>query len=196
MRRESAAVRLTLIDLFLTFSGQREGTRNASLSHYNPAAEAHVFSHRLPCDTQLGCGIIIIYRIDATMPDMKDVIARFDALDWHDAVLLDISVPRISPGYVDEVVLRIRWPDGVRQTLTFLDCRVLDVHMNFGIIPISGDEICTAQAGTHPERVDMLRKSWSMLDMGPLCDFQINTSSTGSTIQVIARDFTLTDDRG
>ncbi len=129
------------------------------------------------------------------MHDMKDIIARFDALEWHDAALLDISVPRISPGHVDEVVLRIRWPDSVRQTLTFLDCRVLDVHMNFGIIT-DYEGICTARAGTHPEMVDTVRKTWSMADLGPLCDFEINTSSTGSTIQVIARDFRLTDDRG
>lgn len=114
----------------------------------------------------------------------------FHELPWHDAELCNVRIPRSNPGHEDRIVLEIRWPDETCQTLTFVDCRFAELHMNFGIIAL--ESILTAEAGTHQAKIDEIQKRWD-IDLGSLSSFEIEMNSTASRIVVIARDFELRD---
>ena len=53
----------------------------------------------------------------------------FNALPWHDSILLEVSIDRRDPGNRDEVTMLVEWPDGARDSLTFYDCYQLEASM-------------------------------------------------------------------
>jgi len=58
----------------------------------------------------------------------------FNSLAWHDAELLSINIDRLDAGNNDIVALSIKWPNGKKELLVFIECYLLDAEMNFGVI--------------------------------------------------------------
>lgn len=46
----------------------------------------------------------------------------FSTLSWRDSALLELSVGRDDQGRIEEVRLRVRWPEGGEGTVRFRDC--------------------------------------------------------------------------
>lgn len=57
-----------------------------------------------------------------------------DKLQWHDALLLGLTIDRSNPGHVDTIELSIGWGDGKRSTALFSDCYAMQSKMNFGVV--------------------------------------------------------------
>lgn len=114
---------------------------------------------------------------------------RFNALDWHDAILLQLNVDRNTPGENDEVLLVVEWPDGTRRNVRFSDCYVLEAQMNFGVI--APETIRDAQCCTSSTLLDEVRQRWKGLGvtLDELRHFETRTSSTASAIRICAPQF-------
>ena len=119
---------------------------------------------------------------------MGTIGQMFEALEWHDAVLLSLTIDRHAPGVRDEVVLLVEWPDGRMQKIRFADCYALDAQMNFGVL--APDSIRAARV-TNSARLADVRQRWTALgvDLEDLRCFEITTNSTASVIRVFARRF-------
>src|SRR3954449_11598353 len=105
------------------------------------------------------------------------------------ATILSITIDRSSPGERDEVILKLQWPSGEEATICFKDCYALEANMNFGII--AAEAILSAECIRDSARLADIRKKWAALGV-PLDDlkcFQLETSSTASTIRIFARAF-------
>ena len=113
----------------------------------------------------------------------------FDALPWHDAELLEISVDRRHAGERDEVRLRIAWPQGEEATLLFRGCYSMNAAMNFGVI--ATEQILAARIVEQDPGLIALRKQWAPLGLSlqKLRCFQIETNSTASVIRIYAQEF-------
>ena len=116
-------------------------------------------------------------------------MTAFDALPWHDAVLLGVRVDRRSPGVADEVVLDVEWPDGLREEVRIIDAYHAKLSLNFGVM---GDEtIRQGDVYDSGQELAAIKRKWMRLgvDLGDLRVFQVTTNSTGSEIQVFAKAF-------
>ena len=122
---------------------------------------------------------------------MTAMTANFDALPWHDAVLLRIHVDRSTPGTRDEVVLDVEWPDGSRQKVGFTDCYRADLALNFGVLASESIREGMVLAGD-PDLAEV-RQKWARLgvDLSDLKLFRVATNSTASEIRIFARSFYL-----
>lgn len=117
---------------------------------------------------------------------------EFVSLDWHDAVLLGLNLDRSSPGERDEVVLRVEWPDGRRQTVRFLECYALVAEMNFGVI---AEESILGARLVEDDRLAEVRRKWAVLgvDLSELRCFALTTNSTASELRIYAKRFEILD---
>lgn len=121
---------------------------------------------------------------------------EFQALPWHDAVLLEVSTNRASPGLRDEVVIEVEWPDATRQRLTFKDCYKAELLLNFGVL--GADTIREAQLAPDTPGLAAVRERWSRLgvDLRDLEEYRITTNTTASKIIILARSFEVSDVTG
>ena len=115
-----------------------------------------------------------------------NVVNEFEALPWHDAVLLDLEVDRAHPGERDYVKVAVRWPDGKTNSLCFEDCYLLLARMNFGVE--AEESILSAQCSMGSDELMLLREKWANLgvNLDALRCFTINTNSTASTLEIFA----------
>jgi hypothetical protein len=117
----------------------------------------------------------------------------FEALEWHDASLLALTIDRQTPGERDEIVILIEWTDGRKQKIRFAKCYALDAQMNFGVIgPESIREACCL---TDSQKLTDLKRRWAAIgaDLGGLQCFEIITNSTASTVRIFALNFDIFD---
>jgi hypothetical protein len=119
----------------------------------------------------------------------------FTSLEWHDALLLIVTIDRREPGERDEVVLIVEWPDGPKQQVRFSDCYALDAQMNFGVA--TSDSILTVDCMSNHPKLAELRRKWSAVsvDLGDVLCFEITMNLTASVIRIFARQFEVTDVR-
>lgn len=124
--------------------------------------------------------------ISVTASTIKEQFLDFP---WHDANLRLIEIDRTDPGRRDEVALVIEWPDGRRSRLVFTCCYLFDAKLNFGV-DAGGEWIYSAACSTDSVEVARVReRRHHHTDIPDLHCFEIDTSSTGSTIRIVARGF-------
>lgn len=113
----------------------------------------------------------------------------FADLPWHDAEILSIEIDRRRPGNVDEVVLVVTWPDETASHIRFQNCWRLEALMNFGIV--APESVRTASEESDNEGIRRVREDWSKvgLEVHDLKCFNIETSSTASTIVIYAQQW-------
>lgn len=118
---------------------------------------------------------------------------EFESLEWHDAVLLEVSMDRRSPGKHDTVVLTIEWTDGRQQVMRFTDCYELDARMNFGIV--AQESILSARCVPESGKLAELVAAWSRIgaDLRDVQCFEITMNSTASVISIFAKHFEMSD---
>lgn len=116
-------------------------------------------------------------------------MSDFNALLWHDAAILEISIDRREPGVRDEICLRMRWPDDRRSRLVFTDCYRFTADMNFGII--ADDTVLSARECDESDAILSLREKWEALgvNMEDLKVFEIVTNSTATRLVIVARAY-------
>ena len=114
------------------------------------------------------------------------VHTEFNEYGWHDANLLALSIDRSDPGNLDEVTLKIEWPDGDIERLVFFDCWEFEAQMNFGIL--ANESILSAGCVTDSERLSKIRSRWqaSGAQLSDLKCFEIRLNSTGSILRIYA----------
>ena len=113
----------------------------------------------------------------------------FDQLPWHDAELRGLSVDRRQPGIIDQVSLSVRWPDRTENEIQFHDCYALFAEMNFGVI--ASEAILAGRVSHDDPGATEIRARWEPLGVrldGLVC-FEIETSSTASTLRIYAKSF-------
>jgi hypothetical protein len=117
------------------------------------------------------------------------MIEDFDALPWHDAELLELSIDRRSPGTRDDVRLQVVWPDGSEATVLFRDCYGMTSEMNFGII--AEERIACASLIKDDPILASIRDRWKPLgvSLDMLYCYRLETSSTASVIRIYAKQF-------
>lgn len=118
-------------------------------------------------------------------------MAKFNSLDWHDAIISQVAVDRSNPGENDSVSITIQWPDGNKNTIRFNDCYMLDAKMNFGVI--AEECILGAECISDNEVITEIQKKWKSIGVGldGLLCFSIETNSTNSSINIYSLSFAL-----
>ncbi len=113
----------------------------------------------------------------------------FNALPWHDAILLALKVDRSSPGKNDTVALLIEWPDGSENHVVFENCYFLETRMNFGIV--APESVLAAECLTDSEHLLRVRGVWKHLleSLDQLHEFRIRTNSTNSSLTICANSY-------
>ncbi|MCB9654801.1 MAG: hypothetical protein H6729_11795 [Deltaproteobacteria bacterium] len=113
----------------------------------------------------------------------------FNDLAWHDAIILQLTVDRGSPGENDEILLAVEWPDGTQQQIRFVDCYLLEAQMNFGVV--APESIRDARCSNESSKLGEVRQRWESLGvtLGDLQCFEVYTNSTASIIRICARGF-------
>lgn len=116
----------------------------------------------------------------------------FDAMEWHDAVLLSLNIDRRNPGKRDDVVLIVEWLDGRKRRVCFKDCYALDAEMNFGVI--APESIRGARCIAASPKLAEMRQRWATLgvDLESLRCFEMTTNSTASDIRIYAKRYEVT----
>ena len=124
---------------------------------------------------------------------MATIGQAFEAMEWHDAVLLRLDIDRGAPGDRDEVAVVIEWPNGRRQHLLFTDCYAFDAQMQFGVI--APEAILSAQCVASSPRLSGIRQRWRSLgvELDDLVCFEITTNSTASVLRVCAKGFEISE---
>jgi hypothetical protein len=118
-------------------------------------------------------------------------IDKFNSLDWHDAIILQIVVDRSNPGECDSVSITIRWPNGKSNIISFNDCYMLDARMNFGVI--AEECILGAECTSDNESIATVKDKWSSIgvQLDGLHRFSIETNSTNSILNIYSLSFNL-----
>lgn len=113
----------------------------------------------------------------------------FDALPWHDAVLLWICIDRRNAGERDEVRFRVRWPHGDEVLLLFRDCYAMTAEMNFGVI--AEEAIASAELIESDPALASIRERWKSIGVSleELRCYAIRMASTSSVIKIYAKQF-------
>lgn len=111
---------------------------------------------------------------------------EFNALPWHDAVLLELKVDREKPGSNDTVLVVIRWPSGSESQVYFDNCYYFSAQMNFGVI--SEESILEAECTADDEELPKIREKWSPLgvELDSLLCYRICTNTTNSQVKIYA----------
>lgn len=117
----------------------------------------------------------------------------FEAMEWHDAVLLSLNIDRRSPGERDEVVLAVEWLDGRKQKVRFTDCYALDAQMNFGVV--APESIRAARCIADAPKLAEMRRRWMTLgvDLGDIRCFEFTTNATASEIRIYSKRYEVAD---
>jgi len=117
----------------------------------------------------------------------------FEAMEWHDAVLLSLNLDRRAPGKRDEVALIVEWPDGRKQRVCFTDCYALEAQMNFGVI--APESIRAAHCIADSPKLAEIRRRWAVLGVAleSLRCFEFSTNSTASRICIYAKRYEVSD---
>lgn len=94
----------------------------------------------------------------------------------------ELFVNRRNAGELDEVRLRLAWPQGDEATLLFRDCYAMSAEMNFGVIAeelISSASLVGDDAG-----LISIRDRWKSLGVSleMLRCYRLEASSTASVI--------------
>jgi hypothetical protein len=123
----------------------------------------------------------------------EEMEQAFEAMEWHDSVLLSLNIDRRTPGKRDEVVLVVEWLDGRKQKVSFTDCYALDAQMNFGVI--APESIRAARCIAASPKLAEMRQRWAALgvDLESLRCFEITTNSTASEICIYAKRYEVSD---
>ncbi|MBK7861615.1 MAG: hypothetical protein IPJ65_23965 [Archangiaceae bacterium] len=118
---------------------------------------------------------------------------EFDALEWHDAVLLELTIDRRAAGESDEVVLLVEWRDGRRQRVRFIGCYGFAALMNFGVE--APESIRGASCTIDAPQLAEIRERWNRVgvDLRDLFCFELTTNSTASDIRIYAKQFLVSD---
>ncbi len=157
------------------------GQKGPNYSHYHKDGKG---KHYSPRPGGQGPGV----------PSMHiGIMQRFQQLNWHDSVLLNLTIDRRAPGERDEVLLLIEWIDGRKQLVRFTNCYAMEAQMNFGVI--AEESILRAGCVSESPRLTEIRGRWNKLgvDLSDLLCFEIETSSTGSKIGIYAKVFVTED---
>lgn len=114
------------------------------------------------------------------------MIDQFNSLPWHDANLLEINIYRRNPGNNDEIVIKIKWPNGNENEIFFSSCYLLNFQMNFGVI--AEESILYAKCLEKNNIISDLKKKWKYfnVDLNGIKCFKIITNSTNSNINIYA----------
>lgn len=101
----------------------------------------------------------------------------FDLLPWHDSELSEIRIDRSNPGLHDEVVFSVFWIDRQNmRRIVFKDVSRIQIDCNYGFI-----------CGEYGEPILCARRE--RRENGYV--FRIETSSTGSVIEITAKSWEL-----
>ncbi len=113
-----------------------------------------------------------------------DIEARFNGIEWHDSVLLELYIDRRAAGERDEVVMLIQSVQGRVLRFRFFDCYAFEATMNFGIVAL--ESISFAQCLHASSSLDRIRASWTTMgvNLDRLLCFELVTSSTNSEIRI------------
>ena len=113
----------------------------------------------------------------------------FNNLDWHDSLIEEIIISRLNPGINDLIQVKVIWPNGVSNTICFMDVYWVNLDLNFGIV--SPESIYRAYSqGKENEIVQNLYKKWrGQISIIDLNYYEIETNSTKSKIRVVAQRF-------
>ena len=116
---------------------------------------------------------------------------QFSSLPWHDAELLSLNIDRADPGNSDAVTIKVKWPDGNQNDVTFNDCYFLDAKMNFGVI--AEESILDATCFQESQTITDIKEKWQPLGvvLDTISCYRITTNSTNSQIDIYALSFVL-----
>ncbi|WP_370900938.1 hypothetical protein [Chryseobacterium gossypii] len=111
---------------------------------------------------------------------------------WHDKVLLNINIDRRKPGIIDEISFEIKDND-VFKKLIFKEVYWLNLNFNFGVV--AEESILNIQRLSEDDPdLSLLYKKWNgHLNEKKLYSYLIELNSSGSTIKLIAGDFSYQD---
>lgn len=114
------------------------------------------------------------------------MILEFNELPWSDATLVAVSVDRSNPGNHDEVVVHVRWLDGRKEQVTFVECRGARLALNFGFL--GEDTIDRAYVDEDSKLLADGRRRWaaSGVLLPRLQCFRIETCTTASSLDILA----------
>lgn len=116
---------------------------------------------------------------------------EFNALPWHDAELLSVTIDRSCAGNKDFVALTIIWPDGCKNEVVFKDCYSFSADMNFGVI--AKESILDGMCISDSDKISQIKSKWLSLgvDLAGINCYSLITNSTNSKIDIYALSFAL-----
>lgn len=115
---------------------------------------------------------------------MKNV---FSELPWHDAEIVYLNIDRSKPGEVDELVLKVAWPDESKSFLRFVDCYWILLQMNMGIV--APESILSVEHKFESEILSTVKEQWKKMgeELVGMNHFIIVTNSTNSRLEIICK---------
>lgn len=121
---------------------------------------------------------------------MQKMSMEFNDFEWHDSSIRNIKIDRNRPGEQDTIEFEIEFEDGLYRII-FESVYHAVFQMNFGVL-IEDESIYLAhQEGSENELVQKFYKSWKgLFDKVPLNYYEIETNSTASKFQIVAKGFT------
>ncbi|SDB77843.1 hypothetical protein SAMN05192581_10295 [Bacteroides ovatus] len=115
---------------------------------------------------------------------------NFEDFYWHDAIIKNITIDRNNPGIKDEIKLEIVWPDTEKRVhFIFESVYWAKMELNFGIV--ADENIYQARHLLNNDK-DLIRfySQWNgLMDNIKLNVYEIELSSTGGLIKIIAKGF-------
>lgn len=115
---------------------------------------------------------------------------NFEDFYWHDAVIKNITVDRDNPGLKDEVALEIVWPN-TKERVHFIFESVYWTKMELNLGIVADENISQGRHLSNDDR-DLIRfySQWNgLMDDVKLNVYEIELSSTGGRIKIIAKGF-------
>lgn len=117
---------------------------------------------------------------------------KFEDYYWHDSEIRSIEIDRKEPGKNDTILFNIDWYDKGSGILVFEDVYWARLNLNFGVVaPECIDSAFVAN--TNDTDLISFNQIWKdrLADLVLTC-FVIKTSSTGTEIKIIAKNFNVT----
>lgn len=119
---------------------------------------------------------------------------KFNAFEWHDAIIKSIIIDRSNAGNNDIIEMFITWPSEIESKIVFKDVYHANLSLNFGVI--AEDTIMDASIIDSSD-IDILniKNKWARHFDGinEIKGFEILTLSTVSTIRIFALSFERVD---
>jgi hypothetical protein len=110
---------------------------------------------------------------------------KFEEIDWHDQIILNINIDRTNAGKVDTIELFVLLDEN-QAVIRFNDVYQAELRLNFGVI--AEESIKYAINNTEDSELLDIKNRWSKL--GAVLDglncFEFNTNSTNSFIKIYA----------